>query len=59
MNLQLFGADFPPFYGKKSIMQKIDEIAKIDVQINELFIKREQYVEDLKKQIEEENSSED
>ena len=47
IDLQLFGRDMPPFYGKKDLNK---EIEKIDEQINELFIKRAEYVKDLKKQ---------
>ena len=57
INIQLFGQDFPPFYGVEDITNKINDILKIDEKINELFIIREQKVEDLKKAIEKENSS--
>ena len=54
-NIQLFGADCPPFYSIQTIMDKVDEIAKVDLQINELFIVREKLVTDLKEAIKEEN----
>lgn len=41
----------PPYYGVESIEKKIDKIAKLDAKINELFILREQYVEELKEAI--------
>lgn len=57
INIQLFGQDFPPLYGEEEIVNKIDEITKIDEQINELLIKREIKVEDLKKAIAEKNKA--
>ena len=57
INIQLFGQDFPPLYGEEEIMHKIDEISNIDKQINELLIKREIKVEDLKKSIAEANKN--
>ena len=57
INIQLFGQDFPPLYGVEEIMHKIDEISNIDKQINELLIKREIKVEDLKKSIAEANKN--
>ena len=56
INLQLFGQDWPPFYGIEQIVAKIDKIAKLDEKINELLIEREEYVKDLKEAIEKENS---
>ncbi len=44
-----------PYYG---VEDTIAEIAKIDEKINELFIKREVYVKDLKKQIKKTPNSE-
>lgn len=44
-----------PYYG---VEDTIEEIAKIDEKINELFIKRETYVKDLKKQIKKTPNSE-
>lgn len=41
------GRYMPPLYGVEDINK---EIAKIDEQINELFIKRAEYVKNLKKQ---------
>ena len=41
----------PPLYGTETIMQKIEEISKIDEKINELAIEREKYVKDLKEEI--------
>lgn len=57
MNMQLFGADFPPLYSVQSILDKIDEISKIDEKINALLIEREKYVATLKEAIEKENSN--
>lgn len=51
------GIYVPPFYGKETIMQKIEKICEIDAKINALLIQRENYVEDLKDAIEEENNS--
>lgn len=56
INTQLFGQDFPPYYGKEEIAKKLDRISDIDLKINELFILREEYVEDLKETIKKENS---
>ena len=42
------GRHMPPLYGTTGLNK---EIEKIDEQINELFIKRAEYVKDLKKQI--------
>lgn len=58
MNIQLFGADCPPFYNVQSIMEKIEEISKVDEKINALLIEREQLVTDLKEAIKKENSVE-
>ncbi len=53
MNIQLFGDACPPWYGE---VDKIKKIAEIDVKINELFILREKYVEDLEKSIKDKNN---
>ena len=58
MNIQLFGRDFPPFYNIQTIMEKVDEITKVDEKINALLIEREQLVTDLKEAIKKENSTE-
>ena len=58
MNIQLFGADFPPFYKVQELMEKIEEISKVDEKINALLIEREQLVTDLKEAIKKENSVE-
>lgn len=58
MDIQLFGADCPPLYSIQSIVDKIDEISKIDEKINALLIEREKYVTDLKEAIKKENSTE-
>lgn len=50
-NAQLFGKSYPPLYSSSDVMTDIEEITKIDEQINELAIKREAYVEDLKKKV--------
>lgn len=47
------GAWAKPYYGTETIMAQVEEIAKLDEKINELLIEREQYVETLKKAIEE------
>lgn len=52
MNIQLFGADCPPLYGEETTTEIIEDIAKIDVEINALFIKREECVTALKKKLE-------
>ena len=54
MNIQFFGQAFPPWYGEIDL---VDKISGIDEKINELFIVREKYVEDLKKAIEKKNNS--
>lgn len=41
----------PPLYGLKSVIDRVNEIAKIDEQINELAIKREECVKALKEEI--------
>lgn len=51
MNIQLFGKTCPPLYGEESAEEIIDDIAEIDVQINALFIKREEYVTALKEKL--------
>lgn len=48
---QLFGKTCPPLYSMSDIMSDVDEITKIDEQINELAIKRETYVKDLKQKV--------
>lgn len=53
------GEAAPPYYGVESIEKKIDRIAKLDEKINELLIKREQYVEDLKEAIKNQNTLKD
>lgn len=58
MNIQLFGRDCPPFYNVQSIMDKIEEISKIDEKINALLIEREELVTNLKEAIKKENSAE-
>lgn len=58
MNIQLFGRDFPPFYSIQTIIEKVDEITKVDEKINALLIEREQLVTDLKEAIKKENSTE-
>ena len=57
IKLQLFGQDCPPLYNIEEIMDKVNEITKIDEQINELLIKREVKVENLKKAIAEANTT--
>ena len=54
INLQLFGDICPPWYNETEIM---DKISKIDEKINELFIIRAEYVETLKKSIQEKNTN--
>ena len=58
MNIQLFGASFPPLYSIQSIIDKIDEISKIDEKINALLIEREQLVTNLKEAIKKEDNTE-
>lgn len=58
MNIQLFGADCPPFYNMQSIMEKIEEITKLDEKINALLIEREELVTNLKEAIKKEDSAE-
>ena len=58
MNIQLFGRDCPPFYSVQTIMEKIDEISKLDEKINALLIEREQLVTDLKEAIKKANTTE-
>lgn len=58
MNIQLFGADCPPFYKAQELMEKIEEITKLDEKINALLIEREELVTNLKEAIEKENSVE-
>lgn len=52
MNIQLFGDPCPPWYNET---ETIDKISAIDEKINELFIVRAEYVETLKKSIQEKN----
>lgn len=54
MNIQLFGDMCPPWYGEADL---IDKISKVDEKINELFIIRAEYVETLKKSIQEKNTN--
>ena len=58
MNIQLFGADFPPFYKAQELMEKIEEITKLDEKINALLIEREELVTNLKEAIKKEDSAE-
>lgn len=57
INIQLFGQDCPPLYNEEEIMDKVNEISKIDEQVNELLIKREVKVEALKKAIAKKNKA--
>lgn len=59
IDIQLFGKDCPPLYGIQSIIDKIDEIAKVDEKINELAIVREALVKDLKEEIKKANTVKD
>lgn len=52
------GQGFPPYYGVKSILSIIEDIAKVDEKINVLAIEREHLVTKLKEAIEKENSKE-
>lgn len=54
INSQLFGDALPPWYGETDL---IDKISKVDEKINELFIIRAEYVETLKKSIQEKNNN--
>ncbi len=54
INPQLFGDAFPPWYGETDL---IDKISQVDEKINELFIIRAEYVETLKKSIQEKNNN--
>ena len=54
MNIQLFGDMCPPWYSETDL---IDKISKVDEKINELFIIRAEYVETLKKSIQEKNNN--
>ncbi len=51
---QLFGDPCPPWYSETALINKI---SAIDEKINELFIIREKYVEDLKKAIKEKDTN--
>ena len=51
---QLFGDACPPWYSE---IELINIISDIDEKINELFIIREKYVEDLKKAIKEKDTN--
>ena len=53
------GKAAPPYYGVETIEKQFDKIAKLDAKINELFIEREQYVEDLKEAIKNQNTLKD
>lgn len=57
IKIQLFGQDCPPLYNEEEIVNKVEEILKIDEKINELFIEREMKVENLKKAIAEKNKN--
>lgn len=52
-NIQLFGPDCPPFYGEKEVSEIVDEISKIDEEINELAIRREERVKAFKEKVKE------
>ena len=54
INPQLFGDAFPHWYGETDL---IDKISKVDEKINELFIIKAEYVETLKKSIQEKNNN--
>lgn len=51
------GKYMPPLYGVEDAVAIIDKISAVDVQINELLIKREAYVEDLKKELEKKDTA--
>ena len=51
------GKLMPPLYGIEDAVKIVNKINDIDVKINALFIQREQYVADLKKAIEEKNTT--
>lgn len=53
------GRDFPPLYKKEELIEAIDKITEIDEQINELAIKRELYVKDLKKKVKDLDNNKD
>ena len=53
MNIQLFWPACPPLYSEEAIIEIVDDITKIDEDINELAIKREERVKDLKKKVKE------
>lgn len=42
------GKAAPPYYYIETIVKQIEKIAKLDAKINELFVEREQYVEEHK-----------
>lgn len=49
----------PPLYKLEEVMEVIDKISIVDEQINELMIKRELYVKDLKQKVKASTNSED
>lgn len=49
----------PPLYKLEEVMEIINKISDIDEQINELMIKRELYVKDLKQKVKASANSED
>lgn len=49
----------PPLYKLEEVMEIINKISDIDEQINELMIKRELYVKDLKQKVKASTNSED
>lgn len=49
----------PPLYKLEEVMEIIDKISIVDEQINELMIKRELYVKDLKQKVKASTNSED
>ena len=49
----------PPLYKLEEVMEVVNKISEVDEQINELMIKRELYVKDLKQKIKASANSED
>ena len=49
----------PPLYKLEDCMEVINKISNVDEQINELLIKRELYVKDLKQKIKASSNTED
>lgn len=49
----------PPLYKLEEVMEITNKISDIDEQINELMIKRELYVKDLKQKVKASTNSED